>query len=162
MDCNHGGHSYPDSHGKCVECGKPLVNARVSVLNNVQIHKDRIELLEGEIITYRMTLEGISMGAKLNAVLQSKPLLGICEKALREGEGLEIAKEFTLLKMFEDTARQEMILASKRPDEKNVMEFQMWAQAMNEITQGQIDLLQSLNDIRLKARQREASRIIMA
>lgn len=131
-------------------------------MNNLEKYQQRVADLEGEVVGYRMVLEAIKLVAVPGKPMPPGPLYNLVCKTLQEKDGSELQAEFTFLRLLESGLRHENQLAAKRPDATQDPEgFRMWADSMQEIGKGQLELLTKLDELRLAVRQREASRLII-
>ncbi len=131
-------------------------------MNNLEKHQDRIIELEAEVVEYRMILETIRTVARTAPRdIPREALFNLCSKALTQPAGAALQAEFLTLRMLEAGMRQELVLATKRPKDDAGDEFQLWANAINSIVEGNNELLVKLDEIRAVTRQQEASRLIL-
>lgn len=135
-------------------------------MNNLERYQERVVELESEIVEYRMILESIRMVARQAPKdIPREPLFNLASKALTQQAGAEIQAEFLTLRMLEAGMRQELLTATKRPDDDGktftLEDLKMWQEAMTAIVQGNNELLVKLDEIRARTRQREASRLIL-
>ncbi len=107
-------------------------------MNNLEKHKDRIEVLEAEVVGYRFILENIRMIARMGKPVAPGPLFNLCNKAMTEPDGLQIQNEFTFLRLLEANLRHEISLSTKRPSDAAAtyaQELKLWTEAMTESPQ---------------------------
>lgn len=108
-------------------------------------HKDRVHELEAEIVGYRVVIESVRLMCRMRPSIDSVPLYNLCQRALSESAGSEVAQEFSFLRALEAISREGQLLAENSPLDSEDSE---WQQRMAAVVLGRQECLQKLDLLR--------------